>query len=511
MKLTVTHPRILEFYEKNPLLDFEKMNLLFVEMFGRILNDLTDMSSENIQSQILTNIYELKGNINDMSKSIETMHADVITTVTNNVYNKITDLKLQYLEELKMIVQCNTNDAIGKMLETSNETLIHKTNTIINEVIPKNQSNYYTQIQDSIRCFHKSLSDDTRMLMKYIDSNSIKEYINHFEIKSSMMLQNIQQPIYSCIASSEERIKESMNIHNNTHQKMFNEWNEFMKQYKTVTQSNAKNGSLVNTCNLFNISQIHMILNKMYSTSEVVEIKPSYNNNEFVSALSSTHISKETQTFIMKRPNKPRILVQNMEIESNVSEEYINGFVKSVEINGCHGVLLSQKTGIVGKPNYHIEIHNKLLIVYLHNVDYDSEKIKAAMDIIDNLSIRMKEISNNDEYSITIEKELLEEINKEYQMFIQHKETMSNIIKESSKKMFSQLDEFKFPCLDKYLYSKFSTQSQKQGFKCDLCKQFLANNLKALAAHKRGCNRKIKMNMGVSSESDVNIVVATET
>jgi len=31
---------------------------------------------------------------------------------------------------------------------------------------------------------------------------------------------------------------------------------------------------------------------------------------------------------------------------------------------------------------------------------------------------------------------------------------------------------------------------QKPGLKCDMCKSFNANNLKALAAHKRGCARK---------------------
>jgi hypothetical protein len=31
----------------------------------------------------------------------------------------------------------------------------------------------------------------------------------------------------------------------------------------------------------------------------------------------------------------------------------------------------------------------------------------------------------------------------------------------------------------------------KNGHKCELCKNFNANNLKALAAHKRGCMRKL--------------------
>ena len=52
------------------------------------------------------------------------------------------------------------------------------------------------------------------------------------------------------------------------------------------------------------------------------------------------------------------------------------------------------------------------------------------------------------------------------------------------------MDELRFPCLEKFLSGKFAAPIQKAGLKCDLCKGFTANNLKALAAHKRGCIRK---------------------
>ena len=56
--------------------------------------------------------------------------------------------------------------------------------------------------------------------------------------------------------------------------------------------------------------------------------------------------------------------------------------------------------------------------------------------------------------------------------------------------MVSQIEEFQFPSLDKYLSSKFTTPIPKNGHRCDICKIFNANNLKARAAHKRGCIRK---------------------
>jgi hypothetical protein len=129
-------------------------------------------------------------------------------------------------------------------------------------------------------------------------------------------------------------------------------------------------------------------------------------------------------------------------------------------------------------------------MVYVHNGNYSQDKIKNAIDIIDNLSIKMREYNGEHSNDFTIDKDVLDEINKEYQLFISQKEGIINSMKDHQKKMFSQIDDFKFPVLDKYLSTKYSAPIHKPGLKCDLCKVFNANNLKALAAHKRGCTRK---------------------
>ena len=116
------------------------------------------------------------------------------------------------------------------------------------------------------------------------------------------------------------------------------------------------------------------------------------------------------------------------------------------------------------------------------------------MDIIDNLSIKLTNYGiDNDKYMIG--KDILEEINKEHQVFIGQKESIITILREGQRKIISQIEEFKFPTLDKYLSTKFIVPLHKQGFKCDLCKLFNGNNLKALAAHKRGCIRKLPNNI----------------
>jgi hypothetical protein len=119
----------------------------------------------------------------------------------------------------------------------------------------------------------------------------------------------------------------------------------------------------------------------------------------------------------------------------------------------------------------------------------------VAISIIDNLNNQLRQFvksGSNDDF--TVPRELLESINNEYQLFITQKAAVIDVFKESQKKVLAQIDEIRFPCLDRYLSTKYSAPIVKSGLKCDLCKSYTANNLKALAAHKRGCSRKFGLN-----------------
>jgi hypothetical protein len=74
-------------------------------------------------------------------------------------------------------------------------------------------------------------------------------------------------------------------------------------------------------------------------------------------------------------------------------------------------------------------------------------------------------------------------------MYIQQKETMMTVLKDFSKKMTSQIEDIKFPELDKYLSQKYA-YVKSSCFKCDLCNNFTAGSKQSLSAHKRGCVKK---------------------
>jgi hypothetical protein len=220
-------------------------------------------------------------------------------------------------------------------------------------------------------------------------------------------------------------------------------------------------------------SDINIVLNSIYPSSFVIKQKQ----------------YEKANIFLMKRPCQQSILISSENSYTNCSAEEIDTFNKCVEDIHCNGIFISHYSGVSMKSNYQIDYVHGNIIVFIHHAEYNPEKIKVAIDIIDHISCKLKEMSPS-HGEATIPKSVLDDINKEYQLFLSQKEALISIYKECQKKVLSQIDELRFPQLDKYLSTKFIAQPMKQGFKCDLCKSFNANNLKALAAHKRGCARK---------------------
>ena len=300
--------------------------------------------------------------------------------------------------------------------------------------------------------------------------------------KASNMLQGTQQPIYNMLTSCEERIntnincfKDLTNLNQTKQSQILNE------MYECITKRSRPSSPQITT----EQGEEHLVimLSQQYSTAE-------FNN-------------MRNSQIMMKRHTKPNILLYNMNIERNVSQDEIKPFLQSIEEQNCHGIFLSENAGISSKTNYCIDIINGHIQVFVHNVNYSIDKIKIAIDLIDNLSVKMKQFNSNDRENM-IPKDVLDEINKDFQMFLTQKEAIINVMKESHKKILAQLDEMKFTALEKYLSTKFTPTNLKQGFKCDLCKYFTANNLKALAAHKRGCARKNTNTQVIS-----NLIVST--
>jgi len=477
-RIIITDKNVCSFYKEHPYIDVNSINRLCVELLNSAINN-SDVSTTNTFHQ------KILSEISENNRTVSLLHDTLTSIKSDNLHSfitEMTDIKDDYLDELKTMVITETTDKITTIMEANNSNLLNKTVDVIRTIIPNINAKQFEEINRSLYSFQKAIAGDTQTLLKSVDTHSLKDYMNNFEIKSSLMLQNIQQPILSSITASEERITNNVNsVKDNiatteeTHKTMFHNMSSALNNEKSKS-------------NIENITNNHFV---------------SFLTKSFASAdISSKLFGMNTPTTVMKRIRKPDVLIHNYELDTNVSSDEMASFMNVLSDENKCGILISQYSGISNKNDFQIEFHNNNVIIFIHNSEYSNHKIEAAVNIIDHLYFKLQQFNKtgiNDDF--TIPKDVLEIINNEYQMFMTQKLAVIDVLKESQKKVIAQIDEIKFPSLDKYLSGKYSAPIIKTGLKCDICKCYSANNLKALAAHKRGCMRKHGLSVKTTEKS----------
>jgi hypothetical protein len=285
------------------------------------------------------------------------------------------------------------------------------------------------------------------------------------------------------MSASEDRLTKNMDILKEsssnslqTQSKLFDELNEFLSKYKG-SSNKGKYGE----------QNLSSVLNSIYQNAEI----------------TNTTGIKASGDFIMKRYEKPTILFENKEYDYNIPKDEIAKFIRDIDTQNVNGIFISQNSGIAFKQNFQIDVNKGNVLVYIQNCEYSVDKIKIAVDIIDSLSFKIQELNTDDE-SNTISKDVLDDINEEYQAFITQKENMIMTLKDFQKKMNTQIEDLKLPVLDKYLEPKYAYVKNRV-FKCELCNVFTAGSKQSLSAHKRGCKKAKQPVMSAAYKPSIEI------
>lgn len=328
------------------------------------------------------------------------------------------------------------------------------------------------------------LNEDIRMIM----SNSVNENLEptlreKLKEQQAVLVENVSGRIEQLLENKISSIKETYTESKTILSEQNNTLNSLLKRF----ENSSKKGKISENI-LFNV------LGEVYPLAEIQDVGK----------------TKETGDIIFTRKNKQKILVENKDWTRPIVNAEVVKFVRDVEIQKCHGLFLSQNVGICSKDNYEINIlEGNLVAVYIHNVNYDPEKIKIGVDIIDNISEILKEIdvleiNQNEEYSIS--KELTQFINAEYQNYLAHKEKTIKMARDFVSNLIKHEEEFNFSSLEKFLASKCNPQNSKNV--CKYC-GYVGKKATSLSAHLRGC-AKYKETMKKSKNESNDICIKTE-
>lgn len=452
------------------------MNLVLIDILDRLYQDINPVLTTNLASQLIENMRALQTQMNNMNDSFTKSQSEINT----NFVVKFMEFKKEYIEDLKMILTNTTSEKIAPIIKQHNDSLLDKTKLLITELIPKNNDVLSKEFALSMKELHSTLNNDTSQLIKNsVNKESLEKFVSELDEKFTKTLVNSQTMMNTLITSSEQRLDTRISDIRTTTEQKFSE----IKDISTL--NNGSQSQLQTT--------ISDLLKKMENSSSKGKISENLLYNIITplyptAEINSVGTTKETGDIMMYRKDKPTILVENKNYDKNVSGDEVKKFIRDIETQNCCGIMLAQHSGIANKENYQIELYKKNVVIYLHNVEYDADKIKVAINIIDHFKSQITDIDTGAD-TFSIEKHILDDINTEYQNFINQKITHIKTIKEYNQKLLSQIEEITIPSLEQYLYKNYSISTSTSHDVCEFCSRSFKSQ-RALSAHYRGCSKK---------------------
>ncbi len=458
-KIEINNKRIYDYYTQNPNVNIETMNLILLNFIESISNDMTKVMQNTMHLQIINEIKEVKCQISNLQESL---------------MNKLFEYNKSFIETTKMIItvtSSESNEKISSFLQRNLDSFIDK----ISILIPKTHDDIDKKIQEYISNIHKNILFDIQQLLINKNDSSLKDFISNFETK----IMNLQQPLFSMINSNHEQlsskilsINSDLSTSKQSTDKLYFEMTDYLSKYKSSSQFKGQCSEI----------ELGKLLNDMYKSDKILN-------------MSST---PESGDFILERDGKKYIMFETKSYTSNVDTQEVLKFLNDSKKTNLHSIMMSQTSGIVGKPDYTIEITNSgKVLVYITDVNFSCDKIRNAVDIINNLSPKLEKIyGGTKDDTITINKEVLEKINQQYNDFIESKNKLKDIIKEQNKQLNNQVDLMVMPDLSQFLKITYGN-IEKKNLYCSIC-GYGCDNRTQLANHQRTHKNSVLENTSLS-------------
>ena len=442
--LSVTNKRLHDYYSKNTSVNFETMNLILLDFLENLTVDMTQLLQSSFNGQLLTEVKELKQQLNSLQDNFTVKMSDNNKAFIDTLKDKLLVSGTENQEKLSQLLNRNTDLFIDK----------------INSILPKTQDETNRKIQDHLSQVQRNIQFDIQQYLSNKTDTSLQDFISSFETK----MLHLQSPILSLLHANQEHIstkigsvKEDLLFTRSSTEQVCADLNKHLSKYSNSSQFKGMCAEI----------DFEQILTQAFSTYEV----------------NKTNSQEHHGDFMLKKDDENFIMIELKNHTTNVDREEINKFLNNISFLKTHGIMVSNQTGIVGKPDFHIEIDDSCVLVYLHHVNFSPDKIKMAVSIIENLASKLKNIEKNElEDGYTIKKEVCDRINIELAQFIENKTKISQLLKDQHRQAIVQLDSLQLPDLALFLQDKYVLKPKR--FACDMCDRTFDTRAQ-LAGHKK--------------------------
>jgi hypothetical protein len=280
-----------------------------------------------------------------------------------------------------------------------------------------------TQIQNNISLLNSGLKQQLYDCVSQINNKEIRECINQikqskddnlkqildnfqdkFIINNNLTLSEFDTKCFNIIQNLQSSFNSNLDSHNISHK--INEINKTMSLlHNTFTHNSSKKGIITENI-LFNN------LIKAFPSSEVV---------------NTSNISNSGDIMI-KHDDHPTILIDSKNYNANVPKTEVEKFYRDCLMNNCSGILCNSNNGISNKDNFHVDIHESKILIYISNHEFNISLFQLAVKIIYNIH---KIIQNNKTDNVELDKKLFERIKQEFNHFLYTFHSQVSTIKQS--------------------------------------------------------------------------------
>ena len=493
-RFKITKEEIVEFYREHAFLEFENMNLLLVRFLKQFFPLTKEKRKENDENE----------NEKDESEEEE----DEAWQARKEAYwkrNNITPLKLKAGEwqpkELSELFTRTFEESKKNTTEMLQQSLVYHTTNTFAPVVKDIQSQYFDKmsilLSEALPKSHVSLQKEMETQFQLFQSSMVAEVLKI--ISTTLKKQNLDEMVTTLTTNLSTNLTSMMTYYTSTESRITQRMSETDRRISEIKDL-ANNQYSMQTVLSTNVQEI---LKKFEKSSGRGNASEHMTYNILLSLYPSAQVDhvgneqKETGDIILIRNGKPKLLIENKDHTScNVPRSEVDKFIRDCEIQNCSGIMLAQNRGIANKQNFELQIHQGNVLLYCHEVGFDIQKIKIAIEIVEHFKMKMDEmfhLQNGEEGPTIIEKETLNEINGEYQNYAMQKITLLKMVKEFSDKMGHQIGELKFPTLEVFLQKKFAFSGNvkdaageggETNRKCVFCGKTVPQNMKT---HLRFC------------------------
>ena len=186
--IMITDETIISFYKTNTNLDIVSMNHIFIEILKSLSTNLSSTINSTINSKILSMVTDIHSNI---------------SSIKSDIIIKLHESKKEYIDDIKTILNNDTltnNEKLNSLMEKNNDTLLTKTTLIVNDIIPKSQDKNYVQIENCIKSFCSTITQDTTKIL------ALTNKVNELNPKTKSLEQS-NKDLKSQIIALKKKIK----------------------------------------------------------------------------------------------------------------------------------------------------------------------------------------------------------------------------------------------------------------------------------------------------------------